>query len=632
MIVCTCRGWLILTGFLWMAVLLAPSSVGAAARSDVRPVVLVGQVAPGTGEARFASLGAPALNAAGDLAFHAGLTGGNASSGIFKVSGGVLEPVVLQGDALPDFSGRRFQQLGGPGINAAGDLVFLASFTPVGDYGLFGSFDGTLRKIFDSQASVPGAPGQAFTYYRNAQINDRGDIAFYADLSSGGAARSGIFMVSRGVLRNIVMNVEGSSPFATDVALNNRGDLVFPSNNGLMLYSEGQLTTLAFAGQSIPDSAFVVRADKPRIDDERNVVFLNSSIACGRGCFTVPNAIVRVREGSLEKIAMLGEALSGLEGAVIGSLSDTEPQINRSAIMFEGQVRSGGINTKVVAALQGSTWSVAAREDEFIDGIGVTDTIGFPRTDPQGSSVAYIASTKNGSTFSQYAGIYLTALAATPYSLYFPHVADGGGAGGWRTTFTLANRSATASSATVNFYDGQGLPLNVRVAGQMGSQFQVSIPSFGVAQIKTEAEGALKTGWAVVQAEEPVSGLALFTWGSSSADFVDEVGVPAAVPLRSMSAFAQAGPGTATGIAIANPNAGPVNATLVLRNSDAQELARATLTLAGMGQIARYLHEIFPALGQTEFTGKIDISSPQPLVALALRQRENTFTSLPVIP
>jgi hypothetical protein len=620
-----------LTGFLCVIALADPSS----ARADVRPVVLTGQIAPGTGDARFASLSTPALNASGDLTFLATLTGGNTSLGIFRVSNGNLEPVALQGQTLPDLSGSTFFQFGDPTINAVGDIVFNAGYIPVArvDYALFGSFGGTLRKIVDGQTSVPGAPGQAFTYYRNPQINDRGDIAFIADLSPGGSSISGIFMISEGVLRNIVMTEGGTPSSFGEHSLNNRGDLVFSSNEGITLYSEGQLTPLVFAGQSIPGSDLVVRASAPRIDDERNVVFLNIAPGCiGRFLCANPNAVVRVRGGALEKVAMVGESISGLGGSVVRNLADAEPQINPSAVMFKGATRNGVEDTHIVAALQGAAWSVAASETDFIEGIGVTDLIEHPRFDPQNNWLAYVAFTSNGSTRSQYAGIYLTTLAATPYRLFFPHVADGGGAGGWRTTITLANRAATASSAVVNFYDTQGGPLTVRVAGQMGSQFTVTIPPLGVAQIKTEAEGTLKTGWAVVQTEEPVSGLAIFTWGSGSADFVDEVGVPATVPLRSMSAFAQTGAGTSTGIAIANPNAGSVNVTLVLRNSDAQELGRTTLTLPGVGQIARYIHELFPAMGQTEFTGKLDISSTQPLVALALRQRENTFTSLPVIP
>ena len=43
---------------------------------DTWPLVLTGQIAPGTGEARFASLSQAAVNSRGDIAFHAGLVGG----------------------------------------------------------------------------------------------------------------------------------------------------------------------------------------------------------------------------------------------------------------------------------------------------------------------------------------------------------------------------------------------------------------------------------------------------------------------------------------------------------------------------------------------------------------------------
>ena len=49
---------------------------------DTWPLVLTGQIAPGTGEARFASLSQAAVNSRGDIAFHAGVVGGaTASSG-----------------------------------------------------------------------------------------------------------------------------------------------------------------------------------------------------------------------------------------------------------------------------------------------------------------------------------------------------------------------------------------------------------------------------------------------------------------------------------------------------------------------------------------------------------------------
>src|SRR5262245_13579553 len=72
-------------------------------RADTRPVVLAGQPAPGTANGRFTAFGPASVNAAGDMVFEANLNvGGVDSAGIFKTVGGVLSPVVLEGQLLPD--------------------------------------------------------------------------------------------------------------------------------------------------------------------------------------------------------------------------------------------------------------------------------------------------------------------------------------------------------------------------------------------------------------------------------------------------------------------------------------------------------------------------------------------------
>src|SRR3954454_12140488 len=97
-------------------------------------------------------------------------------------------------------------------------------------------------------------------------------------------------------------------------------------------------------------------------------------------------------------------------------------------------------------------------------------------------------------------GLYATT--ATPqYTLRFPQIADGGGgsAGGWRTTFVLANRSATAANATISFYGDTGAPLSLAVGGMQQTQTTVVVPALGVAQVQTQGGGPLTAGWALVQ-------------------------------------------------------------------------------------------------------------------------------------
>src|SRR5262249_37191396 len=137
---------------------------------------------------------------------------------------------------------------------------------------------------------------------------------------------------------------------------------------------------------------------------------------------------------------------------------------------------------------------------------------------------------------------------------------------------------------------------------------------------------------ASLQADQSVSGLAIFRFFSTAGNFIDEVGAPATVPLRSMSVFVQAGPSTSTGIALANPNRDSTDVTLILRDSNSTEIARASVTLPPNGHLAKYAGELFQSTLPTNFQGKIEVVSSQPVIGLTLRQQESIFTSLPVIP
>ena len=270
----------------------------------------------------------------------------------------------------------------------------------------------------------------------------------------------------------------------------------------------------------------------------------------------------------------------------------------------------------------------------MIEGVGKLSFIGLPDFGQQGKLATFVGKVNDGSALGTlgFSGVY----TVTPdrFTLNFPHVADGAGpGGGWRTTFILANRSTETAAATVNFYDDSGKPVEVEVGGQRASQFAVSIPSFGVTRFQTDGHGPLKVGWATAQADQRVlSGIAVFELFDDSGKVVSEVGASATVPLRSMSVFAEGGPSTYTGIALVNPNIISANVDLILRDSNAKELTRQTLTVPGMGHIAKYAHELFPGVSLPESGGKIEIFSTQPLVGLTLRQRQGAFASLPVIP
>jgi hypothetical protein len=599
---------------------------GLKLRGDTWPVVLTGQLVPGTASGRFTALGQATVNSSGDIVFSANFdVGGVQSAGVFKLSGGSLLPVVLEGYRLTDspdkFFGRLFSD---PQINNAGDIAFIANSTSA-PQGLFLYSGGNVRKLLDTTTGAPEAPGQSFNSFHNIRINDAGDIAFGADLSAGPVGPA-IYLMTQGRVQRAVSTTNVNLAFS----LNDRGDIAFVTpQNGIGLFSNGMVQSLALAGQAVANSTLTVFTQGPlSINNDRDVVFVNYSPGgSGRGGnLPTANGIVRSRSGVLEKIVKGGDPVPGIAGATFNSSEFLEPQINQSGIVFLGRTIANGQTIELITRYQAGQLSTVAREGEFVEGLGTLDAIGRPNFDTrQGPLVAFTAN------MSPMIGIF----AATPAksTLLFPQMADGvGSGGGWRTTFVLANRSTSPASATLSFYDDNGAPMNVGIAGQQQTQRSVSVPALGVAQFQTDGGNALKTGWAMAQSDQSLSGIALFAFSDVSGNLVNEVGAPATVPLRSFSVFVQAGAGTSTAIALVNPNTFRADVTLILRDSNSNELARSSISVPAMGHLAKYAGEIFSGTPSADLQGKIEVVSTQSVAAITLRQRGQIFTSLPVIP
>jgi hypothetical protein len=274
---------------------------------------------------------------------------------------------------------------------------------------------------------------------------------------------------------------------------------------------------------------------------------------------------------------------------------------------------------------------VLAREGNFLEGLGTMTFMGLPRYNAQKQLLTFVSNMASAAPVG--AGIF--AAGNEPFRVLFPQIADGTDMNGsWRTTFLLANRAAVPVSATVNLYDDAGAPMTLSVGGKHVSQIQVDIPALGIARLQTDGVDTLKAGWAAVQAEEKLSGIAIFSFYDASHNLLSEVGANAIVPLRSMSVFVESGPGISTGVAIANPGlfTNPADVTLILRDSSSNEVARTSLSIPHLGHVAKYVSELFPSAAVGNFHGKIEIVSSAPVAVLSLRQKQSIFTSLPIIP
>jgi len=220
------------------------------------------------------------------------------------------------------------------------------------------------------------------------------------------------------------------------------------------------------------------------------------------------------------------------------------------------------------------------------------------------------------------------AAAAGTGTVFLPHFAEGAG---WTTQIVLVNPSAAAIGGSVQFLSGAGAPVTITANGQAAASFNYTIPAKSSFKLATAGVGALTSGSVRVipsgGAAAP-SSLVVFSYKPAGIT-VSEAGVPGIQGL----AFRMYAEETAlggigaiqTGIAIANAGASAATVTLELTNLDGAAVgAAATVTVAGNGQTAGFLHDFFPGIS-LPFKGLLRIStaSPAGLSVVGLRGRYN---------
>jgi len=224
----------------------------------------------------------------------------------------------------------------------------------------------------------------------------------------------------------------------------------------------------------------------------------------------------------------------------------------------------------------------------------------------------------------------VTNLAAAPGTgpVFLPHFAEGSG---WTTQIVLVNPTSGAIGGSVQFVSGAGAPLSITANGQAATSFNYTIPARSSFKLATAGIGALLSGSVRVTpsggAVAP-SSLVVFSYKPAGIT-VSEAGVPgiqgAAFRMYAEETALGGIGAIQTGIAIANAGAGAATVTLELTNLDGAAVgAAATVTVAGNGQNAGFLHDFFPGLS-LPFKGllRISMASAAGLSVVGLRGRYN---------
>lgn len=204
--------------------------------------------------------------------------------------------------------------------------------------------------------------------------------------------------------------------------------------------------------------------------------------------------------------------------------------------------------------------------------------------------------------------------------LYCPHTATGAG---WKTWLYLVNGAGAPDAVTMKAYDAQGKLVETR---------SVTIPGKGafggeLSAVFTGPGTAAANPWLRIEGGAALSGAARYVFteagggGSAGETLKGDMVLPLAEFPDTALVFPVAWEDQTvtqkpyTGIALTNPNPGPVTATVKAFTGNGGLVGTKTLDIPAMGNVARLLSEIFPRPGyHLDDADSVTVQADQPLL------------------
>lgn len=345
---------------LWMALALFSGSARAGGY-DLTLVALDGRTAPDAGGATFTAVDTYGvdINASGEVAYGAMLSGATPTWGVFVHAGGGGSARAISGDPAPPPLGGSYVAFAGPNIDDAGDVSVAALIRLPSSAGAnalvlaTGTGDSILVSELDV-APVAGGTLEVAMGDTNFHARGSGGAPVFQSNVIGGSASEGVFVgtASAVALAGTPSPVGGTYLSFDHPGASASGVVAFPASlggassaAGLFVDAGSGVEDVALAGELDPLGETYLNFAFPRVNAGGDVMFLAGWPPDGTdGGIYVDDA------AGTRSVVRTGQAIPGTGGGSIEGLGGVPGFADTGAVSFGGSIVGGSVPAGVFVA------------------------------------------------------------------------------------------------------------------------------------------------------------------------------------------------------------------------------------------------------------------------------------------
>jgi hypothetical protein len=349
----------------------------------LQPLLFTGTPMPGTSSDVFLRFVTSIfIDESGTVAFRGE---GARNTGLFTLSGGAAQAVVLAGQTPAGTGGKEIVEFFPLAGNRQGEFAFSASLED-DQFGLFRYSNRAVTLVVASNQTIQGSFARQYIPSQSVSMNGPGTIAFVGSTTM--PSTTGVYSAAGSTLGALVTSQTvapaGRLRLSTSVGINNAGAVAFTSvvaGNGRGLYHSqlGTIRPMLVVDQTAVGAGEGRLGDVDNPTEGRLALTEQQEVALAMRTFGGASEQGIIRASPIEMpqaVALTGAAVPGLAPSTLVGLGQSVIN-NQRVVTYNGAVSQGEENTEAVIQQRDQTSTVIAAQGQDAPGTGGSQFASF---------------------------------------------------------------------------------------------------------------------------------------------------------------------------------------------------------------------------------------------------------------